>query len=190
MPDPRTVRTCLDQLLQEPAVVREKLNALPSEPVTYACGDLYGASYYALSHNRSEAKPASILIEFEVPLDSLCVDGKDFLYTVFQRAEGCERVRACLASLFGKSILRYFDHASARSDTQEKIGICDLACYDIDVVRNHAENQTLILGRWGTHFCSAFKLQLPVPSSAIQNIDCNPTFPKPSEDTVHLKDML
>lgn len=195
MADPRIVRTRSEEFLQEPASIREKILSLPLEPVIYACGDLYGATYYGLSHNRSETKPASIVIEFEAPLESLCVDGKDFLYTVFQMwdarsAVPIESVRSVLASSYGAEILPYFDDAASRINQQERIGICELACHDIEVVRAHAANKILICGRYHTRFCSAFKLQLPVLASAIRMVESQPYCPEIPASTITLNDLL
>jgi hypothetical protein len=47
-------------------------------PLAYACGDRAGSAFYA---KREHGVP--LIVEFEVPWESMRVDGRDFLYTVF-----------------------------------------------------------------------------------------------------------
>jgi hypothetical protein len=52
---------------------------LPQTPLTYACGDFEGAARYAL---RERGIP--VVISFEITLEEVMIDGRDFLHTVFQ----------------------------------------------------------------------------------------------------------
>ncbi len=196
MPDPIAVRTIQKDLMSSPGTIRSRLNQeLLKRTLVNACGDRYGGSYYALSHNRSASKTTSILIEFQAPLELLCVDGKDFLYTVFQRwdqrgAVPIDKVRTTLAALYGPKILEYFDEAALHKESNARVGICDLACHDLEVIRAHSENEILIRGRHNTRFCSAFQLQLPVSPESIIRIECNPTRPPEPAKSVSLDDVL
>ena len=195
MPDPIAVRTIQKDLASSPGTIRERLNhELPKRTLVNACGDRYGGAYYALTHNRSASKTVSILIEFQTPLEMLCVDGKDFLYTAFQLwdqrgAVSIEKVRTTIAALYGTKILSYFGEAASHRDTIARIGICDLACHDLEVIRSHSENGILIKGRHKTRFCSAFQMQLPVPPESIIRIECNPTIPPNPVMSVSLDDV-
>jgi len=183
MPAPALVRAQTAALAERPGDVRQAITAMPSSPMIYACGDKFGACHYAFSHNRSADYPASMLIELEVPWEALCVDGKDFLYTVFQFWDrgGTERrgaVRNALGELYGEGILPYFDAAASKVETQERIGICDLACHDVDVIHGHYANRCLILGRHGTEYCSSFQFQSD--AAKVKDIDTAPVvLPRP-----------
>jgi hypothetical protein len=51
------------------------------------CGEVIGANYYAWQHNPYGENTTPILIEFEASDDAMSIDGRDFLYTVFQLGE-------------------------------------------------------------------------------------------------------
>jgi len=95
-----------------------------------------------------------------LPLSDVIVDGRDFLYTVFQL--GSDRARPAVERLFGSAILRYVDRAWAtdKHDQEQRISICHLAVQDDEVVRAHARNATVIGGRYDTEFCSAFMVRI------------------------------
>jgi len=195
MPAPQLVRQRQKELQESPARIRDVLRSLPSAPLVYACGDEFGACNYALSHNRSNEHPASLLVEFEVPVDALCVDGKDFLYTAFQLwdrsgANHRDKVRGLLVTLFGQGVLKYFDWATTLKETIERVGVCDLACHDLNVITSHLNNSTLIRGRCRTEFCSSFQLQLPVPASAICRIENERVMPERPSCSVTVEDLF
>jgi hypothetical protein len=194
MPDPKQVRMRTDELFNDPASIRSAIDSMPGQPLICACGDIYGASYYATHHNITKDKTASILIEFEAPLDSLCVDGRDFLCQAFQFWDSTGEkdfftVGMHLASCFGPQIFTYFQAAASGKDQMARIGICDLACHDLEVLKAHSENDVLIRGRFSTQFCSAFMLQLPIPASAILRIDPFPKMPSPPDGVITLQDI-
>ena len=134
-----------------------------------ACGTLEGAAYYAWQHNRHGADDTPILIEFEAHLDQVRIDGRDFLYSAFQMGDP-ERARGVLENIFGSRILRYVDAAWATNDREERVALCDLATLDPDVVLAHYANRTVIGGRYGTTFESAFTVAYPVPPTAIVRV--------------------
>ena len=72
--------------------------------------------------------------------------------------------------LFGPAVLRYVDRAWQTDDQQQRIGLCKLAVQDDDVIAAHARNRTVIGGRYGTRFCSAFLVQVPVAPSRIVDV--------------------
>jgi hypothetical protein len=69
--------------------------------------------------------------------------------------------------LFGPKILNYADRAWAVASDDRRLAYCDLAIHDPDVVRAHYANRHPISGRFGTSFRNAFKVKLPVLTSAI-----------------------
>ena len=131
-----------------------------------ACAEETGALYYACSHNISAEKDTPILIVFDAEPSQAIVDGRDFLYTVFQLGDP-ERARPVVERIFGSAILRYIDRAWSTEDQTERIALCDLARQDDAVVRAHATNKTVIGGRFGTSFRSAFFARTPIASERI-----------------------
>jgi hypothetical protein len=98
----------------------------------------------------------------------LVVDGRDFLYTAFQLSDAA-RARAVLERLFGPAILRYADRAWG-VDGDERIALCDLAVQDNAVVLAHADNKTVVAGRYEIGFRSAFLVRTPVPAVRIVEV--------------------
>lgn len=141
-----------------------------------ACGDELGASYYALIHNRHrEVDEASYVVKFTAPLESVSVDGRDFLYTCFQlwdrhSADNYEMQGKALARLFGPAILKYFVKAASSQEQQLRIAMCELACQDQEIVLAHAKNLHVIRGRYGVVFRSAFFVRVPIEPSQIVDV--------------------
>ena len=119
-------------------------------------------------HNKSGENDTPILISFDAEASDAIVDGRDFLYTVFQLSDAA-RARAVLERLFGPAILRYADRAWG-VDGYERIALCDLAVQDNAVVRAHAANNTVIAGRHATRFRSAFLVRTPVLARRIAGV--------------------
>jgi hypothetical protein len=71
-----------------------------------ACADEIGATYYATRHNRSEKDNIPILIRFNADLRDVIIDGRDFLYTLFQFGDP-ERARSIAEKIYGKKILKF-----------------------------------------------------------------------------------
>lgn len=137
--------------------------------VVCACGDLDGATYYACSHNRTAKDDTPIIVEFDAPLSDIAIDGRDFLYTVFQFGQ-LEVSREALLRSFGPRILRYADKAQATGDQSKRIALCDLAIHDPAVIEAHHGNQVVIAGRHHTVFKSAFTVVCPVGPDRISSI--------------------
>jgi hypothetical protein len=193
LPRPDEVRRVTEGLVAAPAGARAALDALPQTPVTYACARFDDAAFYA-----RPTKGAPKVIAFECALDDVAVDGRDFLYTVFQLwdREGTghlDRVRRTLATLFGEAILPWFDRASRldRRDQQSaRIGLCDLATCDLAVIEAHHRNATAIVGRYGTCFRSAFAVPQKVdPADVVAVEDVAGSFEPPAE-VITLQAML
>lgn len=150
---------------------------IPSFDAICACGDETGAAYYALKHNRHRrADEVSYVIRFSAALKDVYVDGRDFLHTAFQMFDRKTSARTAeqneaLRNLFGCGIQRYFLKAVSSSDIRYRWAMCDLACQDPQVVKGHLRNQTLIGGRFGTVFRSAFFVRAPIPPERILAVD-------------------
>lgn len=93
MASPMEVRSRLDDLVTNPLHVCATIDDLSQRPITHVCGDFDGAARYALS---GTGIPMVISVEWN--LEDIAIDGRDFLYTIFQLwdREGCshrDRVR-------------------------------------------------------------------------------------------------
>ena len=132
-----------------------------------ACGDFDSAAYYAYRHNRSRANDTPLVIEFEA--DTVAVDGRDFLYTVFQLGNG-EKARGVVGQAFGRRALTYLDDAWGAAEQSHRISYCREACHDPDVVRAHHANQLVLGGRYATRFRSAFLVKAPVAAALVTKI--------------------
>jgi hypothetical protein len=126
------------------------------------------ASYYAWQHNRTRENDTPIVVEFDADVDTVAIDGRDFLFTVFQFGEpslaGPAHKRA-----FGKAVLPYAEKAWAIENQSTRIALCDLACHDPDVVKAYHANTIVLGGRHHTVFRNAFIVQLPpAPHSVVR----------------------
>lgn len=109
-----------------------------------ACAEELGATYYACRHNRTTERDAPLLITFEADIRRVIVDGRDFLYTLFQVGVP-PRTRPIAERLFGAGILPYLDRAWS-VEGEQRIAICDLAIQDESVIRAHSLNSVVIGG--------------------------------------------
>jgi hypothetical protein len=160
----------LDQLWRLPVVTLAATRPVgQTPPWTCACADEAGARFYACQHNRSAKNDTPLLITFDADTADVIVDGRDFLYTLFQMGDP-KRARPVAERLFGSAILRYVDRAWSSEDHEQRIAICDLAVQDDAVVRAHAANRVVIEGRHRTRFRNAFMVRLPVPSERIVDV--------------------
>lgn len=151
----------------------------PADDGICACGEVLGASYYAWQHNRNDENTAPILMEFTVPDDAVRIDGRDFLYTVFQMGDP-DRARPVLKRAFGDAVLRYAD--SAWSSPEQSIPLCDLACHDPEVIEAHHASAVVLGGRYRTVFRSAFIVRLPIAPQSIIRVwspEEQPALPAP-----------
>ncbi len=137
--------------------------------VVCACGEEQGALYYACSHNHSPVNNTPIIIEFKTESSAVAIDGKDFLYPVFQWGDP-SRARPEIAQIYGKAILRYADKAWANADQSFRVAQCDLAIHDQNVIEAHYANQIILGGRHRTTFRSAFTAALPVKAESIVRV--------------------
>lgn len=159
--------------------------SVPKLPAICACGDEDGAAHYAWRHNRSGDNDTPVIIAFTAPIECVDVDGKDFLYTAIQFGQP-ERARGVLTELFGPGILRYADPAWAKGDPSYAIAMCDLATIDPEIIRAHHANRSVIAGRYGTVFRSAFTVRLPVDATAIVRVWVPKSEPAPAVPDVSL----
>jgi hypothetical protein len=139
-------------------------------PWVCACARRNDALYYACRHNRSRENDASVVITFEAPERDIIVDGRDFLYPVFQSGVP-ELAGPALASVFGSAILAYADRAWSTDDRRLRALYCDLAIQDDEVIAAHAKNGIVLGGKASTVFSSAFMTRAPISPANIQAVE-------------------
>src|ERR1700694_2662548 len=105
----------LDRFWSLPKVTGPDLELVPRDetpPRACACADKVSALFYACSKNISAVDSASILVTFEADVADVIVDGRDFLFTLFQLGDP-DLARPVAERLFGKAVLRYVDRSFA-----------------------------------------------------------------------------
>ncbi len=140
-----------------------------SAPAICACGEPYGASYYAWQHNLNETNDTPVMIEFEASERLVAIDGRDFLYSVFQLGDPV-RAQPVLERVYGTKVLRYAKKAWASESQDFRIAMCDLAVHDVNVIGAHHANDLILLGRYRTMFRNAFVVRLPISPNAVTRV--------------------
>lgn len=181
----------LDLLLAKPDLSLEdtRPDGLEDDPAVCACGEPDGAAYYAWRHNRSSTNNTPIIITFEAPVSAVAIDGRDFLYTVFQIGNP-DVAREPLVRVFGPKILHYADNAWATERSEQPIALCDLAIHDPEVIEAHHANDIVLGGRHNTVFRSAFTVSLPVGPQAIRSVEAPASPPMIPQPEIFLEDLL
>jgi len=155
--------------------------------------DIEGAKYYATKHNVTKDKTVALLIETEIKTENIAIDGRDFLYTVFQHIdskniEKTNRQLLKMKKVFGNKIEVYFEKI-IKHPNSERLAICDLITLDNEIIIEHSKNREIIGGRYNTIFKSAFFGKVPILGENIQiNVIKEDLFN--STPTLTLKDIL
>ena len=133
-------------------------------------GDYHCAMYYATRGIRSSV---AILIEAEMSLNELNVDGTDSLNHVFDP----ENNSPLLRKVFGKKIDLYLEKLRAETtNTDEECtrkirgAILKMAQSDNDIVYAFYNNDLLMHGKAGTEFKYALKANLPIAPERIVSV--------------------
>lgn len=130
-----------------------------------ATGDYDTALFYACKHNQTKENTEGIIIEFNASLDRVFIDGRDFLYTVFQgydyrkKSEIHKRTIKCiLTKIYGLSIIPYVDEVfkTPHENQNRRIALVDVLVNDKRCVIAHKKNKMWINGRYGTWFRHSF----------------------------------
>jgi hypothetical protein len=135
-----------------------------------ACAEQAGALYYACHHNRSRIDNTPLLITFDAELKDIIVDGRDFLYSLFQYGQS-EPALPVAIGLFGPAISRYLNRAWALNDQEQRLALCDLAIQDESIILAHSTNRAVIAGRVGTVFRNAFMVRAPIAAECIWDVE-------------------
>ena len=133
-----------------------------------ASGLRLDALFYACRHNRTKENDAPILISFDADEAEVVVDGRDFLYPVFQFGIP-EMVRPWLMKVFGEQIARYSERAWSAED--DPIAVADLAVQDPQVLAAHSQNSAILRGKHGVVFSSSFMVRFPVASGKVVSVE-------------------
>ncbi|MEM2146727.1 MAG: hypothetical protein QW279_15295, partial [Candidatus Jordarchaeaceae archaeon] len=148
-----------------------------------AFADEIGAYYYALKHNYREGRaPLIIKAKIDVSTKYAYVDGRDFLYPVFQGWDqrnlakqyginGASKiVEKTLRQIYGAKIVKYFQKVTESEEQKYRIAMCDLATHDLDILSQHVNNRIVIEGRYGVIFRSAFFVAAPIKPDEIVEV--------------------
>jgi len=185
IPDILDVRAHLADLMMDSTLHTDKIFKFTPFNGICACGTPQGAEYYALHHNFS-AGMTPLLIEFNVTLDDMYVDCRDFMCPAFQLWDsrgtaGKAKQEKIMVELFGSSVLPYFENATRTKEQSLRIALGNLAAFDAEVVKAHYSNRKIIHGRQNTRFSSAFFVKAPVLASSIKSVTAprRKNFPDP-----------
>jgi hypothetical protein len=176
IPDIADVRRRLDVLFTKSDLTRNDIFTATPFNGLCACGVPTGAAYHPCRRNSAaNGNYHPIMIEFTADVVDICVDARDFLCAAFQLWDRKSEVHRTsqsevLRDLFGTAITRYFAASCRSSDPTYRIGMCNLAAFDSEVVEAHFANTKVIGGRYGTRFSSAFFVKAPVCASRIKRV--------------------
>lgn len=133
-------------------------------------GDYVCAMNYAL---RGGYSTIPIVIEAEMELDELNIDGVDSFNHIFRP----EINNALMRQIFGEKVEMYYEKCRAETintddDKSREIKrvVCDMAMSDNDIVYAFHKNSKCIWGKFGNRFKSAFQAKLPIDSSRIISV--------------------
>jgi len=176
---PDLCHTDLHELIHDPTLSTTMTREREAETFA-ATGDYDTALYYACKHNQTKENTEGILIEFSVPINRIFVDGRDFLYTVFQGFDARndsethkKKVKNILRRIFGSAITPYIDEVfkTPRENQSRRIALVDIAINDRNVIVVHKKNKIWINGRYGTWFCSSFLVEGKIPPEDIVKVE-------------------
>lgn len=178
----------LDAMYADKDVLSNEYEGFCKEYVYF--GDYVCAMNYALRGGRTTIP---IVIEAEMELDKLNVDGVDSFNHIFIP----ESNNALVRQVFGEKIDLYYEKCRAESintddDKSREIKrvVCDMAMSDNDIVYAFYKNSKCIHGKCGNLFRSAFQAKLPVDSSRISSVSIvsrDYTFPESDISLMELR---
>lgn len=171
-------RTLLRGPTLEPNATRDDLG---SAGWVHACGDREGASFYACR----ETGKAGLVVEFEVDIAALNVDGTDGLYTLAYLLPDPE-VASAIEMAFGPVCLSHL--LNWLEDRRGLATAVDLVCHLPEVVRAHLSSNVVIFGKAHARFKSAFMFPQKVGNCRI--ISVKPIAETGTHDDEHVKDII
>lgn len=151
------------------ADISAEVDAAEDSDSWICAADQLGAKYYASCHNLSSRDDTPLMITFDADPVDVIVDGRDFLFALFQLGEPA-RARPLAERLFGPAIRPYVERAWSTNDQSRRIAICKIAVQDEAIIADHASNTSIIGGRHQTRFCSAFLVRGPITADRIVDV--------------------
>lgn len=140
---------------------------------------------YICAMNYASKSSIPIIIEAEMPLDELNVDGVDSFANIFNSYCDNGLVRV----VFGEKIEMYYEKYRAEIqlfDDNEALkfreAIINMAESDNDIVYAFYKNNRVIHGRWGNIFKCAFQAKLPISPERILSVKVVSKEPLPEAD--------
>lgn len=177
VPDLRGVD--LLKLIQDPKL-NTSITRKKSINTFAATGDYNSALFYACKHNRTEENTEGVIIEFNVSLNRVFIDGRDFLYSVFQwynrqnKGEmNKKHIKQILIKIYGSGIIPYVNQVfkTPYENQNRRIALVNVAVNDKKCVISHKKNKIWINGRYGTWFRSSFLIEGKIPPDDIVNVE-------------------
>lgn len=192
--DPELIRKEITKYKNNP----ELMSSIPRDVPVICCasGSQFGALYYATRHNISTSKgeTLSVEIEFRAPIDNLCIDGNDFLFTIFAKTKkkydagiNIEKECSAIEKIFGPTCREYLQIALEKPAKQIN-NLVDIVRCDPVAIKEHANNNNLIEGRYNICFHSAFHVLKKIPPQDIGEISFSKKLPSSTSPYYRLQD--
>lgn len=171
----------LDNLYSNKLPIETALEGADKNQVYF--GDYVCALNYAVGRLPSSGS-IPIIIEAEMPLDELNIDGVDSFAHIFNPYCDNGKVR----EIFGKKIEMYYEKYRAElsdfggeDNLDFRKAIINMAESDNDIVYAFYKNNRVIHGKWGNLFKCAFQAKLPIGPERILSVKVvsNESLPEP-----------
>lgn len=132
--------------------------------ITYGTTDIISAAQYAL-RNETALKRAYVLT-FQVDVNDIYIDGRDFLYTIFSVTKNWTLdLVGKMARAFGTNFENYLNKIKENPTlTNEYI---TLLCQDKEAIESHLKNDILIKGRYDLEFLNSFKIRTLIQKESV-----------------------
>ncbi len=169
----------LDNLYANKSSIETALEGAETDEAYF--GDYVCALNYAIGHSSGSIP---IVIEAEIPLDELNIDGVDSLSHIFHPYSDNGVVR----EVFSEKIEMYYEKYRAEVGDLEgeakrkfREAIINMAESDNDIVYAFYKNNRVISGKWGNIFKNAFQAKLPIAPERILSVKVvsNESLPEP-----------
>ena len=143
----------------------------------FATSSFDGTCYYSNVHNKTDVKTFGIVICFKVPLESLIVDGRDFLFNSLSRIKADAELQHFLIKVYGQKLKEYIKLVAQGNNDVFAVG--DLITNDDEIIEYHLDSKTWIKGRHGVFLQNSFYVINEIPKEWIDEISVDPPFRQP-----------
>jgi hypothetical protein len=136
-------------------------------------GDKETALFYATHHAVSGDKNVPLIIEANIGINNIRIDGKDFLNSLFTNLdplnpEHQNRIDA-LIDIYGEKIKFYIDKKINHLESDDS-AVNELLKQDNEIILAHYQNTHIINGRAQTVFSQSYAVKLPIEPSSIVDV--------------------